>query len=231
MNFKEDLRKHFNILLTNEQLEMFEIYYKTLIEYNKHTNLTRIVYKEDVYYKHFYDSLTLSNHIFNEEASLLDMGSGAGFPSIPLKIIYPNLKVTIVDSSKKRINFLKELTTKLKLKDIKLFHDRIEVFAHKNLNKYDYVTARALGHLNLITEYAIPTLKVGGRFLAMKSLNVNNEINESDNAFKVLHAQIINQINSELPNDYGNRTILIIEKKKHINGYPRKYSKMIKKPL
>src|SRR5690554_5096549 len=99
MNFKEDIRKHFNVLLSNEQLEMFETYYKILIEYNKHTNLTRIVEKEEVYYKHFYDSMTLSNHIFNEDSKLLDMGSGAGFPSIPLKIIYPNLKVTIVDSS------------------------------------------------------------------------------------------------------------------------------------
>lgn len=231
MNFKEDVRKHFNILLTDKQLEMFDIYYKTLIDYNKHTNLTRIVDEKEVYYKHFYDSLTLSNHIFNEESKLLDMGSGAGFPSIPLKIIYPNLKVTIVDSSNKRIRFLKELTEKLELKNVDLFHDRIEVFAHKNLQRFDYVTARALGHLNLITEYAIPTLKVGGRFLAMKSLNVVNEINESKNAFKILNAKIVNQINLELPCEYGTRTILVIEKEKHIKGYPRKYAQMIKKPL
>lgn len=231
MNFKEDIRKHFNVLLTNEQLEMFETYYKILIEYNKHTNLTRIVEKEEVYYKHFYDSMTLSNHIFNEDSKLLDMGSGAGFPSIPLKIIYPNLKVTIVDSSNKRITFLKELTNELNLKNVKLIHDRVEVFALKNLKRFDYVTARALGHLNLIAEYGIPTLKVGGRFLAMKGSNVNSELKESENALKVLNATVINQVNLELPYDYGKRSILVIEKKKHIKGYPRKYAQIIKKPL
>lgn len=231
MNFKEDIRKHFNILLTNEQLNMFEIYYETLIEYNKHTNLTRITEKDEVYYKHFYDSLTLSNHIFNEEASLCDMESGAGFPSVPLKIIYPNLKITIVDSSNKRINFLKYLLEKLNIKGVKLVHDRIEVFGLKNLKKFDYVTARALGHLNLITEMGIPMLKTNGRFLAMKGSNVNEEINESLNALLILKSKIVNQVNLELPYDYGKRSILVIEKEKHVKGYPRRYALMIKKPL
>ena len=129
MNFKEDVRKSFGIILSNEQLEQFAIYYQELIEYNKHTNLTAITDEHEVYYKHFYDSLTLIPFIKNDNLSLCDMGSGAGFPSIPLKIVYPNLNITIIDSVNKKIKFLSSLIEKLNLSNIKLVNGRIEEFA------------------------------------------------------------------------------------------------------
>ena len=231
MNFIEDIRKHFGIILTDDQLLKFQIYFETLIEYNKHTNLTRITDKEEVYYKHFYDSLTLSSLIYNKDASLCDMGSGAGFPSIPLKIIYPELKITIIDSLNKRITFLKELTRKLEIDNINLIHSRIEDYGVKNNLKFDYVTARALGNLTLISEMALPMLKVKGRFLAMKGSNVADELKAATNTLKILNGKIINEMTLELPNDFGTRNIIIIEKEKHTKGYPRKYSLMTKNPL
>ncbi|MCF7931087.1 MAG: 16S rRNA (guanine(527)-N(7))-methyltransferase RsmG, partial [Acholeplasmataceae bacterium] len=167
MKFKEDISKELNIEITEEQATQFETYYQFLIEYNEITNLTRITEKEEVYYKHFYDSLTLVKSInFNEIESICDMGSGAGFPSIPLKIIYPHLQVTIVDSLNKRIIFLNKLVDKLGLVDIKLIHNRVEVFALDNQMEFDLVTARALGNLSLILEMGIPMTKIGGKFIA-----------------------------------------------------------------
>lgn len=230
-DFKEDVRKHFGILLTNEQMNQFETYYEKLIEYNKHTNLTRITIKDEVYYKHFYDSLTLTSFINKKDGKILDMGSGAGFPSIPLKIIFKDLKVTIVDSLNKRIVFLKELVKELNLKYVNLIHDRAENFSLKNKQKFDYVTARALGKLNLILEMGIPALKVNAKFLAMKGKDGFNELNESLNALKVLNSKVINQMELELPKNYGKRSIIVIEKQKHIKGYPRKYQNILKKPL
>ena len=231
MDFKEDLRKHFNILLTEEQEEMFSLYFNKLIEYNKHTNLTRITEENDVYYKHFYDSLTIKTFIEGNGVTLCDMGSGAGFPSIPLKIIMPNLKVTIIDSSNKRIKFLKELVTELKLDDVNLVHSRIEDFGINNQQKFDYVTARALGNLTLISEMAIPMLKVDGIFIAMKGSKSNEELNNAISVFRILKSNIVNEMNFELPYDYGERTIYVIKKDVHVKGYPRKYQEMVKKPL
>ena len=231
MNFKEDLRKHFNVLLTNDQENLFNLYYEELIDYNKHTNLTAIREKDEVYYKHFYDSLTLIPFINNKNASLCDMGSGAGFPSIPLKIIFPELKITIIDSANKRIKFLKELVKKLNLKDVLIIKDRIEEFGVNNQQKFDYVTARALGNLTLITEMALPMLKEDGYFLAMKGLKVAEEISDAQNAITLTGGKIVNQMNLELPYNYGFRSIVLIKKVKHVKGFPRRYPEMIKKPL
>lgn len=231
MNFKEDLRKHFGINLSAEQENKFEKYYKLLVEYNKHTNLTRIIEHQEVYYKHFYDSLTIMPFIKDFNKSLCDMGSGAGFPSIPIKIIKENLNITIVDSSLKRINFLKELIKELDLKGIKLVHSRIEDFASSNLKKFDYVTARALGNARLISELGIPLLKIKGQFLMMKGSQGYEEIREAKNTLEVLESTVINKHLLELPYNYGERTIFVIEKNKHVNGYPRKYQEILKKPL
>ena len=231
MNFKEDIRKQFNVLLTENQEKLFNLYYEELINYNKHTNLTTITNESDVYYKHFYDSLTLIPFINDKEANLCDMGSGAGFPSIPLKIIFPNLKITIIDSANKRIKFLENLIAKLKLEDVTLVKARIEEYALNNLEKFDYVTARALGNLTLITEMALPMLKIEGTFLAMKGSKANEELNDAKNAINLLGGKLINQMNLELPYNYGFRSIISIKKINHIKGYPRKYLDMIKKPL
>lgn len=231
MSFTEDIRKTFGIVLSNEQIELFEKYYELLIEYNKHTNLTTITNKEEVYYKHFFDSLTLINHLTNKEGYIVDMGSGAGFPSIPLKILFPTLKVTIIDSLNKRITFLNELINRLNLNDVLLIHGRIEEVALKSQEKYDYATARALGNMTLITEMSLPMLKVGGSFLAMKSANVKEELLKAKSAIKTLGGKIVNEMYLELPNNYGSRSIIEIEKERHIKGYPRRYSQMVKNPL
>ncbi|VEU79645.1 16S rRNA (guanine(527)-N(7))-methyltransferase RsmG [Haploplasma axanthum] len=231
MDFKEDIRKSFNILLSDEQLLKFSKYYDKLIEYNTHTNLTTITEKEDVYYKHFYDSLTLIPFVNIKDGSLCDMGSGAGFPSIPLKIIFPELKVTIIDSANKRIKFLSELVEELGIDNVNLAHQRIEEYGQNNQEKFDYVTARALGNMTLITEMAIPMLKVNGEFIAMKGSKGKEELTDAKQAIQKTGGKLINSMYLELPNDYGERSIFLIRKINHINGYPREYQQMLKKPL
>lgn len=231
MNFNEDVREHFKVVLTSKQEKQFETYFKLLVDYNEHTNLTRITEHDEVYYKHFYDSLTIMPYINDFSKSLCDMGSGAGFPSIPLKIINNDLKITIVDASLKRIKFLEELIKALNLDGVTLVHSRIEDFALKNLEKFDYVTARALGNATLISELGIPLLKVDGRFLMMKGSRGYEEISEATNALKLLRSTVVSKQTLELPNNYGERTIFIIVKNKHVNGYPRKYQEILKKPL
>jgi len=232
MKFKENLSKELDIEITEEQSSQFEIYYQFLIEYNKITNLTRITEKEEVYYKHFYDSLTLVKSInFNEIESICDMGSGAGFPSIPLKIIYPHLKVTIVDSLNKRVIFLNQLVDKLGLVDIKLIHDRVELFALDNQMKFDLVTARALGSLSLILEMGIPMTKIDGTFIALKGTNYEKELLESKKGIEYLGCKVLDIKKYILPNQLGTRFHIIISKLKHIKGFPRQFSNMIKKPI
>ena len=220
MDFKSDIRKHFGIDLTKEQLLMFETYYEKMIEYNKHTNLTTITNKDDAYYKHFYDSLTLIPYL-KDNVSLCDMGSGAGFPSLPLKIIFPNLKITIIDSSNKRIKFLEQIVESLNLEDVTLIHDRIEVFGKANLKKFDFVTARALGKLNIILEMAIPMLKESKTFIAMKGDKGFEELDEAKEALKTLKSEVIYTTKLELPHNYGERQIFLIKKNKHVKNYPR----------
>lgn len=231
MNFNEDVRKQFGITLTEKQQKQFEIYFKLLVDYNKHTNLTRITERDEVYYKHFFDSLTIMPFINDFNKSLCDMGSGAGFPSIPLKIINTSLSVTIVDSSLKRIKFLKELVKTLDLNNVDLVHSRIEDYAIENSEKFDYVTARALGNATLISELGIPLLKTGGRFLMMKGSRGFEEITEATNALKTLKSNVVNKQILDLPNNYGERTIFVVVKNKHVSGYPRKYQEILKKPL
>lgn len=229
-SFKEDIREFYKYELSEQQMKMFEIYYEFMIEYNSHTNLTTITDKKDAYYKHFFDSLTLMPYIKGDE-HICDMGSGAGFPSLPLKIIYPDLKVTIIDSSNKRIRFLEEIVSKLNFKEVDLNHDRIEVYGTKNKNKFDIVTARALGKLNLILEMAIPMLKVNGSFLVMKGSLGNEELLESKNALKILNSSVESSIELLLPHEYGTRHLYIIKKIKHVKGYPRSYPQMLRSPL
>jgi 16S rRNA (guanine527-N7)-methyltransferase len=232
MTFNEDLLIHLNISLSNQQKEQFEKYFTFLVEYNKKVNLTRITEEREVYYKHFYDSLTIAKTIdMASVENICDMGSGAGFPSIPLKIIYPNLEVSIIDSLNKRITFLKELIKVLELSNVSLIHDRIETYAVKNQNKYDMVTARALGNMQLITEMGLPMTKQKGNFIAYKSLNYEQELNQSLNCVKKLGGEIKDVRIFELPHDFGHRVHIVINKTKHVDGYPRSFIKMTKNPL
>lgn len=232
MNFKIDVENLLGHTMTEEQLRLFDIYYQFLIEYNEITNLTRITEKQEVYYKHFFDSLTLTNSIdVNRITSICDMGSGAGFPSLPLKIMYPHLEITIVDSLGKRITFLNLLVEKLQLNHVTLIHDRVEMYATSHQQQFDLVTARALGHLSMIAEMGLPMVKTNGYFLAPKGLNVEAEIKESEHAISLLGGSITSIQSFELPLNYGHRTNILIQKKKHISGYPRSYVQMTKKPL
>jgi 16S rRNA (guanine527-N7)-methyltransferase len=232
MIFKEDLSKELGIQLSKKQESQFEMYYDELIEYNKHTNLTRITDEIEVFYKHFFDSLTIVKVIdISEQVALCDMGAGAGFPSIPIKIVYPHLHVTIIDSSNKRINFLKSLLDKLGINQIELICDRVENYAIKNQLKFDLVTARALGALPLILELGVPMLKNTGHFIAFKSGNFKEELDFSKNALSKLHSKIYKVVEFSLPNQFGDRALIDIVKNKHISGYPRPYPQMLKKPL
>lgn len=232
MNFKEDLKK-INIELTNEAFLNFEEYYKFLVEYNEHVNLTAITDYDGVYYKHFYDSLTLSLALdVTKPINLVDVGAGAGFPSIPNAIVFNNLNVTIIDALNKRINFLNELIAKLKLNNAKALHARAEEYAAFHREETDVVTARAVARLNILAELCIPLVKVGGLFVAMKSVESEQEFLEAKGAIKTLGAEYLKTISVELPNQMGHREILVFKKvNKTPSKYPRQFSQIKNKPL
>lgn len=232
MNFKEDLKK-INIELTNEAFLNFEEYYKFLVEYNEHVNLTAITDYDGVYYKHFYDSLTLSLALdVTKPINLVDVGAGAGFPSIPNAIVFNNLNVTIIDALNKRINFLNELIAKLKLNNAKALHARSEEYAAFHREEADVVTARAVARLNILAELCIPLVKVGGLFVAMKSVESEQEFLEAKGAIKTLGAEHLKTISVELPNQMGHREILVFKKvNKTPSKYPRQFSQIKNKPL
>lgn len=229
--FINELKK-LNINLTEKQQDQLNTYYELLIEYNKVMNLTGIIEKEQVYLKHFYDSLTITKVIDPiQEQTLCDIGTGAGFPGLVLKIIFPNLKVTLVDSLNKRIEFLKTVIEKLELTNIEAIHARIEEYGKIEREKYDIVTSRAVAPLNTLLEYAIPLLKINKHFIAYKG-NCEEEITNSENALKKLDSKIEKIEKFKLPKEESNRTIIKITKQKITNNkYPRKNSEIKNKPL
>lgn len=229
--FIEELRK-LNIIINDEQKHQLNKYYELLIEHNKVMNLTGITEKEQVYLKHFYDSLTIVKIIdLNEVNNLCDIGTGAGFPGLVIKILYPNINITLVDSLNKRIEFLKKVIEKLDLKKIDAVHERAEEYARKNIETYDIVTSRAVAPLNILLEYAIPLLKINKYFIAYKG-NISREIIESKNAFEKLNCKIDGSIEFSLPIENSIRTLIRIKKTKETNKkFPRKYSEIKKRPL
>lgn len=229
--FIEELKK-LNIEPTQKQLEQLNRYYELIVEYNKVMNLTGITEKEQVYLKHFYDSLTIVKVIdLNKEESLCDIGTGAGFPGIVLKILFPNLKITLIDSLNKRIEFLKIVIKELNLNNIEAIHTRAEEYAIKNIEKFDVVTSRAVAPLNILLELSIPLLKINKYFISYKG-NISREIIESENALKQLDSKIDKIEEFELPKENSNRTIIKIKKINKTNKkYPRKFSEIKKKPL
>lgn len=226
--FIEELKK-INIEITEEQLTQLNKYYEMLIEYNKVMNLTGITELEQVYLKHFYDSLTISKIIdLNKEETLCDIGTGAGFPGMVLKILFPNLKITLVDSLNKRIEFLKQVIKELNLKDIEALHIRAEEFAQNNREKYDVVTSRAVAPLNILLEYGIPIIKPNKYFIAYKA----NIVEESKNALEKLNSKIEKIEKFNLPKEQSTRTLIKIKKIKPTSKkYPRKNSEIKNKPL
>ncbi|CAJ1203252.1 Ribosomal RNA small subunit methyltransferase G [Companilactobacillus paralimentarius] len=225
------------IELSDVQKEQFATYFHELVETNKVMNLTSITDEDQVYLKHFYDSIVLGfvdEKILNEELTLCDVGSGAGFPSLPLKIINPKLKITIVDSLNKRIKFLEGLVNELNLTDVSLVHGRAEEVG-KNpqfREKFDVVTARAVAAMNVLTEFCLPLVKVGGQFVAMKSEKAPEEVKNAQYAIETLGGTIKQQESVELQNDAGIRNFIFVEKiSKTPKKYPRKPGTPAKKPL
>lgn len=216
-----------NIELTDKQSKQFYKYYELLLQWNEKINLTAITECSSVYQKHFLDSLSLRDVIPNKEVSLLDVGSGAGFPSIPLKILYPNIKVTIIDALQKRINFLRILCEELEI-DVDLIHGRAEEYDKKNT--FDFVTARAVANLNVLSELCIPFAKVDGYFVSMKGPKYTEEVQQCQNAFEVLGGKLESIKNYHIQDEQ--KTLLLIRKvKKTDDKYPRKFNQIKNRPL
>ncbi len=233
MNKEEFIKalKGLNIDVNDKILDDLNTYYKMLIDYNSHTNLTRITEEDEVYLKHFYDSLTLIKAVHLNDQLLLDIGTGAGFPGLVLKIVFPNLKVTLIDSLNKRVVFLKSVIEKLNLKNIKAVHERAEDYIKNNRESFDIVTSRAVANLSTLSELCIPFVKVGGLFVPMKA-EAETEINNATSAINTLGCVIRKTILFKLPKDAGNRSLIVIEKNNKTSvKYPRKFSEIKKKPL
>ncbi|HEN6231919.1 TPA: 16S rRNA (guanine(527)-N(7))-methyltransferase RsmG [Streptococcus agalactiae] len=232
--FYQVLIEH-GITLTDKQKKQFEAYFRLLVEWNEKINLTAITDKEEVYLKHFYDSIApiLQGYIDNSPLSILDIGAGAGFPSIPMKILYPEIDITIIDSLNKRINFLNILANELELSGVHFFHGRAEDFGQDRVfrAKFDIVTARAVAKMQVLAELTIPFLKVNGRLIALKAAAAEEELISAEKALKTLFSQVTVNKNYKLPNG-DDRNITIVSKKKETpNKYPRKAGTPNKKPL
>ena len=229
---KENLKK-LNLELSELQLEQFYNYMDILIEWNKFMNLTGITEPEEVITKHFIDSLTVLDKI-DKNASIIDVGTGAGFPGIPIKIAFPETKVVLLDSLNKRIKFLDEVIEKLELKEIETIHGRAEEYG-RNKNhreKYDVAIARAVAPLNILLEYLMPFAKINGKCLCMKGSSSEEEIINSKNAIKILGGEILKTEDFYIPNTDIKRRIVQVNKVKETNNkYPRKAGTPSKEPL
>ena len=215
------------ITLTKEQLTKLEKFYNLLISWNEKINLTRITSKEDVYLKHFYDSLTLIKSVdLTKNLTLCDVGTGAGFPGIVLKIVFPTLKITLIDALQKRVNYLNTIINELGLTGIEAIHVRSEEYARNNYEKFDIVTARAVANLRVLSELCLPIVKVGGCFVAMKA-TVLDEINDAELILKALKSEIIDINEFTLPYENSLRNLVKIQKNdKTSHKYPRKFDKI-----
>ncbi len=214
---KIELFKKYNLILNEEKLNKLNEFYNNLILYNKSFNLTAITEENEVFIKHFLDSIYPEKFI-KQNSKILDIGAGAGFPSLPLKIYRPDLKITMIDSLNKRVNFLNDMINILSLNNVEALHFRAEDFAKNNRNNYDYVVIRAVAKLPTLLEYSIPFLKLGGKLLAYKSSFVEEEVKDSFNALKLLGAKLESIEKFDLE---GNARSVIIVKK--VAETPLKY--------
>lgn len=219
--------------LNNKQIEQFDKYMDLLLEWNEKINLTAITEKNQIILKHFIDSLTISKYIENN-SKIIDVGTGAGFPGIPLKIYNNTLNITLLDSLNKRINFLNEVINELQLEKIQAIHSRAEDLARNNnyREKFDYAISRAVANLSTLSEYLLPYVKVNGKCICMKGPNINEEVKNSKQALKRLGGEIIDIKNFTLPESDIERNIIIIKKIKNTDKeFPRKAGIPAKKPL
>ena len=240
MNKLVNICNKINIEISDDQINCFEKYYELLIEKNKVMNLTAITEKEDVIVKHFIDSISLIPYLLdkgfnvNSELSIIDIGTGAGFPGLPLKIMMPDVKFTLLDSLNKRVSFLNEVIDELKLKDIEALHGRAEDYASDNKyrEKYDICVSRAVANLSTLSEYCIPFVKEDGFFISYKAGESEEEINNSKNAIKILGGKINKVEEFVLPGTDVSRVFVFIRKLELTDKkYPRKAGVPAKKPL
>ena len=227
--FKIEVEK-LGVDVSLEKLDLLEKYFILLTEWNKKINLTAITDKKDVYLKHFYDSLTICKVIdLNKENSFCDIGTGAGFPGIVIKIFFPHLKMTLIDSLNKRINFLGVVCEELNLKDVSLIHGRAEEFARENRDMFDVVTARAVSSFNVLLEYSIPIVKTNKYFIAMRG---NDDSESGVNALKVLNSKVLKKECFNLPYENSARCVILVKKMGIVSlKYPRKFSEIKKNSL
>lgn len=236
MGFNEKLLEKLNKIQLNvndEELNKFWVYMTNLLEWNEKINLTAITDEDDIILKHFIDSLTILEYI-PEKSNVIDVGTGAGFPGIPLKIVREDINMTLMDSLNKRITFLNEIINKLGLKKINAIHSRAEELAKipEHREKYDIAVSRAVANLSTLSEYMIPFVKVGGKCICMKGSNIEEELKTAKNAIKELGGEIEKVINFKLPDSDNERNIIIIKKVRNTkNKYPRKAGMPSKEPL
>ena len=236
MNRINDYLKEWNISISDQQLQSFETYHTLLAQWNSFMNLTAITEKGEVILKHFVDSLALLHYmdLSKQESTLIDVGTGAGFPGIPLKIAVPSLRVTLVDSQQKRIRFLNTVIDELKLTGICTIHSRAEDLGHDEAfrEKFDLCTPRALANLTVLSEYCLPFVKKGGYFIPYKSEKTESEIKDASYALQVLGGEVETVYSYQLPSSDMNRSLIMIRKKKGTpSKYPRKAGVPSKEPL
>ncbi len=229
MDYNKFFLEH-DIQLTEKQLEQLDLYADLLIQWNKKFNLTAITDKEDIYVKHFLDCLLLGK-LYNPTDNLIDVGTGAGFPGLVLKIYNPDLQVCLLEPNNKKISFLNEVISTLNLEKISTSNQRAEDFAKDNFEKFNFVTARAVAALNILSELCLPLIKVGGHFLAMKGPKGYEELSQAENAITTLGAQLHHISEFGLAQD-NRRLIIDLKKINHTpDKYPRNYGQIKKKPL
>ena len=238
MNFVDELKiaaTEYGLNLTEDQISAFNKYYELLYEWNKKINLTAITEPKDVAIKHMVDSLScFKADLFKENTSLIDVGTGAGFPGLPLKIFYPSLKLTLLDSLNKRVKFLQLVVDELGLKDVEVIHARSEEAARnkKYREKFDLATARAVARLPIICEYCLPFVKDGGTFIAFKGRQYEEEATQAQKAIKVLGGEIADIMPVKLPEIDDKRAVIYIKKIKSTpKTYPRKAGTPERNPI
>ena len=232
-NLMIDYGKEINIVFTEEQLQKFYQYMNLLIEWNEKINLTAIVEPKEIILKHFIDSLTIIKYI-ELNKSVIDIGTGAGFPGIPIKIMKEDLEITLLDSLNKRIHFLNEVIQKLELKNITAVHARIEEYAKNKQyrEKFDVATSRAVANLTTLSEYMLPMVALKGMAICMKGSEISEEISKSKNSIKILGGEIVHIEEFTLPKSDYKRNLIMIEKTKQTpSKYPRKPGIPSKEPL